>query len=259
MKAKIDYAARLAVLLSQVDGDSIAIENGFEIPREPARYLAVEMSDEYPVWAMNAATLQELAAEIDASETARTSVTVWDLDTGRQYQPINLTTGFRCATPGAPERINVTPAETRIQHDPLCASRVPFGECTCGFNEENCASAPSSGSGATTEYRVKWEIDVSADSPIAAARLALAMQRDPHSTATVFDVTPIYDRPAVQPATIRIDLAEQDAPCEHIPHNPDVMQTVCERCNTELFLDASTDTWKARAVWERLQNSARWW
>lgn len=77
-------------------------------------------------------------------------------------------------------------------------------------------------------YRIEWTIDVTADDPVAAAREALVMQRDPASMATVFDVTPIYDRPAVQPATIRVDLTEQDAPCEHIPHNPDVMQTVCD-------------------------------
>jgi len=38
------------------------------------------------------------------------------------------------------------------------------------------------------EYRVKWEIDVEAVSPIAAARLALKMQRDQESVATVFGV-----------------------------------------------------------------------
>jgi hypothetical protein len=39
------------------------------------------------------------------------------------------------------------------------------------------------------EYRVVWEIDISADSPREAAEKALAIQRDPNSTATVFDVT----------------------------------------------------------------------
>lgn len=37
-------------------------------------------------------------------------------------------------------------------------------------------------------YRVKWEIDVEADTPEEAARKALAIQRNPESIATVFDV-----------------------------------------------------------------------
>lgn len=38
------------------------------------------------------------------------------------------------------------------------------------------------------EYRVKWEIDVEADSHEEAARIALEIQRDPESTATFFMV-----------------------------------------------------------------------
>ena len=37
-------------------------------------------------------------------------------------------------------------------------------------------------------YHVVWEIDVSAESPRDAAAQALAIQRDPSSIATVFDV-----------------------------------------------------------------------
>lgn len=37
-------------------------------------------------------------------------------------------------------------------------------------------------------YKVKWVIDIDADSPVEAARKALAVQRDPESTATIFDV-----------------------------------------------------------------------
>jgi len=43
------------------------------------------------------------------------------------------------------------------------------------------------------EWRVHWEIDVYADSPENAARRALAIQRDPASTATVFAVQPRED------------------------------------------------------------------
>lgn len=38
------------------------------------------------------------------------------------------------------------------------------------------------------EYRVKWEIELTADSPREAARLALEIQRDRSSLATVFHV-----------------------------------------------------------------------
>jgi hypothetical protein len=39
-----------------------------------------------------------------------------------------------------------------------------------------------------TLYRVKWEIDIQADSAEEAAREALAIHRDPESIATQFDV-----------------------------------------------------------------------
>ena len=38
-------------------------------------------------------------------------------------------------------------------------------------------------------YRVRWEIDLDADSPLDAARRALSIQRNPESIATFFDVT----------------------------------------------------------------------
>ena len=41
-----------------------------------------------------------------------------------------------------------------------------------------------------TEYMVVWEVQVEAESPEAAARTAIAMQRNPESTATVFEVFP---------------------------------------------------------------------
>lgn len=40
-----------------------------------------------------------------------------------------------------------------------------------------------------SEYRVRWEIDVSADDPETAAGLALIARIGPGTTATVFDVT----------------------------------------------------------------------
>ena len=38
------------------------------------------------------------------------------------------------------------------------------------------------------DYRVRWEIDIVADNPREAAEKALAIQRDPKSTATFFEV-----------------------------------------------------------------------
>lgn len=55
------------------------------------------------------------------------------------------------------------------------------------------------------EYLVQWEINVSAESPEAAAAKALEIQRDPNSIAiaTVFDVTDEDGR------TARIDLESE--------------------------------------------------
>jgi hypothetical protein len=49
--------------------------------------------------------------------------------------------------------------------------------------------------------RIRWEIDVDARTPREAARKALAIQRDPDSIATVFDVTD-------GDGTVRVDLSE---------------------------------------------------
>ena len=40
----------------------------------------------------------------------------------------------------------------------------------------------------TERYRVTWVVDIEADTPAEAAQIALTMQRDPESIATVFDV-----------------------------------------------------------------------
>lgn len=53
------------------------------------------------------------------------------------------------------------------------------------------------------EYLVQWEINISAESPEAAAAKALEIQRDPNSIATVFDVTDEDGR------TARIDLESE--------------------------------------------------
>lgn len=53
------------------------------------------------------------------------------------------------------------------------------------------------------DYRVLWEIDLIADNPKDAAREALAIQRNPESLATVFDVYRARRRKPV-----RVDLGE---------------------------------------------------
>ena len=53
-------------------------------------------------------------------------------------------------------------------------------------------------------YRISWEIDIDADTPVEAARKALAVQRDPESIATVFDVTDERGK------RVRVDLSKQE-------------------------------------------------
>ena len=56
--------------------------------------------------------------------------------------------------------------------------------------------------------RVCWEIDVEARTPMEAARKALAIQRDPESIATVFDVQ-------YRGKMVRVDLS--DGIARHLP------------------------------------------
>lgn len=61
------------------------------------------------------------------------------------------------------------------------------------------------------EYRVGWYIDLQADSHESAARKALAIQRDPDSIATVFEVHRRAVAPgAASPVPMSIDLSEVD-------------------------------------------------
>lgn len=54
-------------------------------------------------------------------------------------------------------------------------------------------------------HHVIWEVDIfDADTPVDAARQALAIQRKADSTATIFDVTDEAGN------TVRVDLAELD-------------------------------------------------
>lgn len=58
-----------------------------------------------------------------------------------------------------------------------------------------------------TDYRLVWEIDIDAASPLEAAKEALAVMRDPSSIATVFDVFTLEKQ-------IRVDL--EDESCVNI-------------------------------------------
>jgi hypothetical protein len=57
-------------------------------------------------------------------------------------------------------------------------------------------------------YLVTWEIDIDADSPREAAEKALAIQRNPESTATVFQVLE-NDTETIDPVS---DEEEDEAP-----------------------------------------------
>ena len=52
-------------------------------------------------------------------------------------------------------------------------------------------------------YKVTWEIDLEADSPEEAARLALEIHRDPESIATTFDISAHHEE-----VDCTVDLAE---------------------------------------------------
>ena len=60
-------------------------------------------------------------------------------------------------------------------------------------------------------YKVRWEIDVDAEDPQAAARKALQIQRDPNSTATVFDMN---DAAYARNECTRVDIPIEEA--QHI-------------------------------------------
>ena len=59
-------------------------------------------------------------------------------------------------------------------------------------------------------YRVRWEIDIYANTPREAAQEARRIQRDPESTATVFAVDEWLDSKGfiVKPATVDLSTKE---------------------------------------------------
>ena len=73
-------------------------------------------------------------------------------------------------------------------------------------------------------YLVTWSIDIDADSPVEAARKALAIHRDPESIADVFTVQACTD---------------SGTPCAE-PEEIDLQDECCEKCG-EPYTAASMD------------------
>ncbi len=69
------------------------------------------------------------------------------------------------------------------------AEAVEFAMTAFGADEEGRAALVSGGDLPEKSFRVTWEIDIDATSPREAAEMALRIQRDVDSIATVFSVT----------------------------------------------------------------------
>lgn len=95
--------------------DSEALENGFEIPAQPLRYLAVERQSGDAVWALNEDTLRDLARTIDESDTRADDYDIIDLDAphGLYFIPVKQTVAFLSSHAGKLERIDVAPEPLR--------------------------------------------------------------------------------------------------------------------------------------------------
>jgi hypothetical protein len=61
-------------------------------------------------------------------------------------------------------------------------------------------------------YKVTWEIDLPAESPREAAEKALAIQRNPESIATIFEVRALDSRHDAEPNHCIIDLNQYEDP-----------------------------------------------
>jgi hypothetical protein len=83
--------------------------------------------------------------------------------------------------------------------------------CPCCQAEDptdDRAAADHHADGDLRWFLVRWEIDLEANSAAEAARVALAIQRDPASTATFFIVRP-HDDPD---AEVELDLLDRSQP-----------------------------------------------
>lgn len=104
-----DTYAQRRERISEALKDSEAIENGFEIPDRPLRYLAVERQSGDAVWALNEDTLRDLARAMDESDTKPDDHDVIDLDANGYFIPVRQTVAFlnRSGADGKVQRIDV--------------------------------------------------------------------------------------------------------------------------------------------------------
>ena len=93
--------------ISEALKDSEALENGFEIPDRPLRYLAVERQSGDAVWAINEDTLAGLAHSMDESDTKPDDYDIIDLDAQLYLIPVKQTIAFLSSQTGKLERIDV--------------------------------------------------------------------------------------------------------------------------------------------------------
>lgn len=96
-------------LISEAMDDSPAMENGFEIPDRPLRYLAIERQSGDAVWAINEDTLADLARSMDESDTKPDDYDIIDLDAQLYFIPVKQTIAFLSRQTGKLERIDVAP------------------------------------------------------------------------------------------------------------------------------------------------------
>lgn len=87
-----------------------------------------------------------------------------------------------------------------LKPHPDLAAQYPNGWSLLDFIPPSKARTILYHSPDPSTYRVRWEIEVTADSPKDAAQQALTIHRDPNSIAEVFDVIDMFG------ATTRVDL-----------------------------------------------------
>jgi len=84
------------------------------------------------------------------------------------------------------------------------------------------------------EYRVKWEIDIEADSQEEAVKEALKIQRDTNSIATVFEVTSINNDRKVIDLTYNVEycvICERNEVDENSPILKGIGKVCHDCCN----------------------------
>ena len=89
------------------------------------------------------------------------------------------------------------------------------------------------------EYLVTWDIEITAENPIEAARQALAVQRNPDSMATVFHVNgERIDLDAIEDDLAIIRKAGMNEDEEDEEDEEDDEAETCSDCGADLAVDA---------------------